>query len=35
MQNVQTEVNNLGEMAFENDMIVNSTKSKAICFTKA
>jgi hypothetical protein len=35
MENLRTDVNRLGEWAFENEMIINSAKSKAVCFTKA
>jgi hypothetical protein len=35
MENLQLDLIRLGEWAFENEMIINSTKSKAICFIKA
>jgi hypothetical protein len=35
MNNLETEQNRLGEWAFENEMIINPAKSKAICLTKA
>jgi hypothetical protein len=35
MNNLQIDLNRLGEFAFENEMIINPTKSKAVCFTIA
>jgi hypothetical protein len=35
MDNLQIDLNRLGEWAFENEMMINPTKSKTICFTKA
>jgi hypothetical protein len=35
MEHLQIHLNRLGEWAFENEMIINPTKSKEICFTKA
>jgi hypothetical protein len=35
MENLQINVNKLGEWVFENEMIINPTKSKVVCFTKA
>jgi hypothetical protein len=35
LENLQIDQNMLGEWAFENEMIINTTKSKVICFTKA
>jgi hypothetical protein len=34
MENLQIQLNRLVEWASENEMIINPTKSKAICFTK-
>jgi hypothetical protein len=34
MENLQIDMNRLGEWAFENEMIINPIKSKAICFTE-
>jgi hypothetical protein len=34
MENLQIDLNMLGELEFENEMVINPTKSKAICFTK-
>jgi hypothetical protein len=34
MEDLQIDLNRLGEWAFENEMIVNAGKSKAVCFTK-
>jgi hypothetical protein len=35
MENLQMDLNRLGEWAVENEMIINPTKSKAVCFTRA
>jgi hypothetical protein len=35
MENFQIDMNRLGEWALENEMIINQTKSKTVCFTKA
>jgi hypothetical protein len=35
VKNLQIELNRLGEWAFENQMIINPTKSKAVYFWKA
>jgi hypothetical protein len=35
MKNLQIDLKRLGEWAFQNETIINTTKSKAICFTKA
>jgi hypothetical protein len=35
MENLQIHLKRLRKWAFENEMIFNPTKSKAICFTKA
>jgi hypothetical protein len=35
MENLQIDLNRLGEWAFEIEMIINQTKSKVICFMKA
>jgi hypothetical protein len=35
MENLQIGLYRLGEWAFENEMIIIPTKSKAICFMKA
>jgi hypothetical protein len=32
---LQIDLNRLGEWAFENEMIINPAKCKAVCFTKA
>jgi hypothetical protein len=32
---LQIDLNGLGECAFENEMIINPAKSRAVCFTKA
>jgi hypothetical protein len=34
-ENLQIDLSRLEEVAFENEMIINSTKSKAFCFIKA
>jgi hypothetical protein len=34
MENLQMDLNRLGEWAVENE-IINPTKSKAVCFTRA
>jgi hypothetical protein len=34
MENLQRDLNRLGSGVFENEMIINPTKIKAICFTK-
>jgi hypothetical protein len=33
--NLQIDLKRLGERVFENEMIINPAKSKAVCFTKA
>jgi hypothetical protein len=35
MEKSQMDLNRLGEWAVENEMIINSAKSKAVCFTRA
>jgi hypothetical protein len=35
MEKLQIDLNRLGEWAAENQMIINSAKSKAVCFTRA
>jgi hypothetical protein len=35
MEKLQIDLNRLGEWAVENVMIINPTKSKAVCFTRA
>jgi hypothetical protein len=35
MENLNINLTRLGEWAFENEMIIKPTRSKAICFTKA
>jgi hypothetical protein len=35
MENLQMALNRLGEWAVENVMIINRTKTKAVCFTRA
>jgi hypothetical protein len=35
MENLQLDLNRLGDWDFANETIINPTKSKAICFTKA
>jgi hypothetical protein len=35
VEKLQTDLNRLGEWVVENVMIINPTKSKAVCFTKA
>jgi hypothetical protein len=35
MKNLQIHLNSLGEWTFKNEMIINPTKSKVICFMKA
>jgi hypothetical protein len=35
IEKLQIELKRLGYWAFENDMIINPTKSKVVCFTKA
>jgi hypothetical protein len=34
VENLQRNLNRLGDWAFENVMIINLAKSKAVCFTK-
>ncbi|PNF39827.1 hypothetical protein B7P43_G03175, partial [Cryptotermes secundus] len=34
-EKLQVDLNRLGEWAFENEMIINPAKSKAVCFTRA
>jgi hypothetical protein len=34
MENLQMDLNRLGEWAVENEMIINRAKSKAVCFTR-
>jgi hypothetical protein len=34
VENLQIDLNRLGEWALENEMIINPAKSKAVCFTK-
>jgi hypothetical protein len=34
MENLQRDLSRLGEWAFENEIIINPTKSRAICFMK-
>jgi hypothetical protein len=35
VENLQIDLNRLGEWVIENEMIINPTKGKAVCFTKA
>jgi hypothetical protein len=35
MENLQIDLNRLGEWAVENTMKINPTKGKAVCFTRA
>jgi hypothetical protein len=35
MENLQIDLNRLGEWDLENEMIINPAKSKAVCFTKS
>jgi hypothetical protein len=35
MSVIFTDLNRLGEWAFENEMIINPAKIKAVCFTNA
>jgi hypothetical protein len=35
LENVQMDLNRLGEWTVENEMIINPAKSKAVCFTRA
>jgi hypothetical protein len=35
MESLQIDLNRLGEWGFEDEMIINSAKSKAVNFTKA
>jgi hypothetical protein len=35
MENLQIDLNRLGEWAVENAMVINPGKSKAVCFTRA
>jgi hypothetical protein len=35
MENLQVDLNRLGEWAIENEMVINPAKSKAVCFTRA
>jgi hypothetical protein len=35
MENLQIVLNRLGEWAFQNELVINPAKSKAICYTKA
>jgi hypothetical protein len=35
MEKLQIDLNRLGEWAVENAIIINPTKSKAVCFTRA
>jgi hypothetical protein len=35
VENLQINLNRLGEWAFENEMIINPVKSKAVCVAKA
>jgi hypothetical protein len=35
MKNLQTDLNRLGKWTFENEIIINPTKTKADCFTRA
>jgi hypothetical protein len=34
MENFQIDLNRLGEWAVENAMVINPTKSEAVCFTR-
>jgi hypothetical protein len=34
MENLQMDLNRLGECAVINEMIINPSKSKAVCFTR-
>jgi hypothetical protein len=35
MENLQIDLNRLGDWAVENVMVINLNKSKAVCFTRA
>jgi hypothetical protein len=35
MENLQIDLNRLGEWAVENEMIINPAKSTAVCFPRA
>jgi hypothetical protein len=35
MENLQIDLNRLGEWAVENAMVINPAKNKAVCFTRA
>jgi hypothetical protein len=35
VENLQIDLNRLGEWTFENEMIINPAKGKSVCFTRA